>query len=555
MPVHVRRLRRLAPLLGQTRQHATAGDVQQQQQNFKATIGLVLCSQAGGGPCPGYTLFTKSRSTFLIDNAGELVHEWKTDREAFVGYLRDDGHLLRLGFAPRYTGEGQPRDETKWNEKWSMGGGSGYLQEWSWDGELLWEFPYVNFVHQCHHDIELLPNGNILMIAWDRKTFEEAVAAGRDPATLPADELWNDEIIEVAPDGNGGGEIVWRWSFWEHLIQDHDESKPHYGKISEHPRRMNINVGAVNPFAFGQADWMHTNSIAYNAELDQIMISSNFQSEIYIIDHSLTTEEAAGPAGDLLYRWGNPANYGCGGQSDRQLGGQHNAHWIPDGVPGAGNILVFNNNANTAVAADMNDLQQWTTVDEIELPCPCKHSRRDALGRSHCTYTYPLDSQLPAGRFLPMEATWRFAMNGFHSGFISGAQRLPNGNTLCCHGAHGTFFEVTSRGEVVWAYVNPIVGSDTSPLRQGEWPPEGFGPPPPTSETTEGQEEGDGEAEEQGSDSCDKKNCESIGEKRMVPAVLKSLLTAREHAQQALDAIDEAVYVVLPRLHWYVLYY
>jgi hypothetical protein len=107
------------------------------------------------------------------------------------------------------------------------------------------------------------------------------VAVGRDPTTLPADELWNDEIIEVAPDGQGGGEIVWRWSFWEHLIQDRDETKPNFGKISEHPRRMDINVGAVNPFAFGQADWMHTNSIAYNAKLDQIMISSNFQSEVY----------------------------------------------------------------------------------------------------------------------------------------------------------------------------------------------------------------------------------------------------------------------------------
>ena len=364
------------------------------------------------------------------------------------------------------------------------------------------------------------------------------MAVGRDPTTLPADELWNDEIIEVAPDGQGGGEIVWRWSFWEHLIQDRDETKPNFGKISEHPRRMDINVGAVNPFAFGQADWMHTNSIAYNAELDQIMISSNFQSEVYIIDHSLTTEEAAGPAGDLLYRWGNPANYSCGEQSDRQLGGQHNAHWIPDGLPGAGNILVFNNNANTALAADMNAAEQFTTVDEIELPRPLKHYKRDAAGRSSYSYTYPLESQLPAGHFSPVEATWRFAMTGFHSGFISGAQRLPNGNTLCCHGAHGTIFEVTLRGEVVWAFVNPILDSDTDPLRQGERPPEGFGPPPPSETTEPGEEEGNEEEQEK------------TGEgKRKDSAVLQSLLAAREQAQQALAAIDDAVCVGWTGIH------
>lgn len=172
MPSQQRRLRTLAALLRRPAcQHrATAADQQQQEEpqqwSEKPTVGLVLRSQVGAGPCPGYTLFTKSRSTFLVDNEGKLVHEWKTDREAFVAYLREDGHLLRLGFAPRFTGKGQPRDETDWNDKWSKGGGSGYLQEWSWEGELLWEFPYVNFLHQCHHDIELLPNGNVLMIAW-----------------------------------------------------------------------------------------------------------------------------------------------------------------------------------------------------------------------------------------------------------------------------------------------------------------------------------------------------------------------------------------------------
>ena len=120
------------------------------------TVGLVL-PDSGGRAAPGYTLFTKTRGTFLIDNDGRLVHEWKCDRSAFVAYLSPRGTLLRLSQPPRFNGEGQPRDEARWNKKWSEGGGSGYLQEWSWDGELLWEFAYTGFLHHSHHDVRPCP--------------------------------------------------------------------------------------------------------------------------------------------------------------------------------------------------------------------------------------------------------------------------------------------------------------------------------------------------------------------------------------------------------------
>ena len=98
------------------------------------------------------------------------------------------------------------------------------------------------------------------------------------------------------------------------------------------------------------ADWNHVNSVQYNAELDQIILSSHNQNEIWIIDHSTTVEEASGhtggvygKGGDFLYRWGNPSIYGRGTSNDTKLGGQHDAHWIANGLPGAGNILIFNN--------------------------------------------------------------------------------------------------------------------------------------------------------------------------------------------------------------------
>ena len=98
------------------------------------------------------------------------------------------------------------------------------------------------------------------------------------------------------------------------------------------------------------ADWTHFNSVDYNPELDQIVVSPREFGELWVIDRSTTIEEAAGrtggnsgKGGSLLYRWGNPAAYKSGSRADQKLFYQHDPKWIPPGLPGAGNILVFNN--------------------------------------------------------------------------------------------------------------------------------------------------------------------------------------------------------------------
>jgi hypothetical protein len=90
------------------------------------------------------------------------------------------------------------------------------------------------------------------------------------------------------------------------------------------------------------------NSIDYHPQLDQIAVSVPFVGEIWILDHSPTTEEARGSSGgrsgrggELLYRWGNPKVYGRGVEADKQLFGQHNVLWIPDGWKNAGHLTVF----------------------------------------------------------------------------------------------------------------------------------------------------------------------------------------------------------------------
>jgi len=217
------------------------------------------------------------------------------------------------------------------------------------------------------------------------------------------------------------------------------------------------------PGGFGNGgDWMHVNAIAYNAKLDQIMISIHEFSEIWIIDHSTTTQEAAsssggkhGKGGDLLYRWGNPKAYRNGTNADQRLFGQHSAHWIPDGLPGAGNLLVFNNGLNRPDGA-------YSTVEEIELPY-------DAKGGY-------LKEEFVA--FGPSKAKWSYGSKqntSFYSMLISGAQRLPNGNTLVCSGTQGLLFEVTSEGEIVWQYKHPGGGFGNFGGRGGFGGPGGFG--------------------------------------------------------------------------------
>ena len=113
------------------------------------------------------------------------------------------------------------------------------------------------------------------------------------------------------------------------------------------------------------------NSIDYNPALDQILLSVRGNSEVWIIDHSTTVTQAAGHAGgrcgkggDLIYRWGNPAAYGRGAQSAQQLIQQHDARWIPAGLPGAGHITIFNNGYDRG----------WSSIEEIAPPI-------DAAGR------------------------------------------------------------------------------------------------------------------------------------------------------------------------------
>ena len=386
----------------------------------------------------GYTLFAPLNSTkvFLIDMEGKVAKTWDpATKPAGSVYLLDNGHLLRPCV---YEEKPTP---------FGLGGGSGgRVQEFTWQGELVWDYQLANDKELAHHDVRRLPNGNLLMVVGEMKNAEEAMEAGRKNRG----NVRSDCVFEVRPTGKTTGEIVWQWRMWDHLVQDHDKSKSNFGNVAAHPELIDVNFGppgkapkAGAPPGKGGVDWTHTNSVDYNAELDQIIISVHNFSEVWIIDHSTTTAQAAshsggksGKGGDLLYRWGNPLAYRRGTAADQRLFVQHNAHWIPKGLPGEGHLLVFSNGTNRPGGNS-------SSVDEFVPPVDPKGN-------------YALK---PGSAFGPEKALWSYSAPNkadFYSSYISGAQRLPNGDTLICSGADGIFFETTADKEIVWKYVNPL---------------------------------------------------------------------------------------------------
>ena len=236
-------------------------------------VGLLYCDPRAS---EGYTLFAPNRSetTYLIDLEGNLVHSWTSNYEPGESvYLLDNGNLLRTA---KDTG-GTP---------FFAGGAGGRIEEIDWDGNVVWSFSYKSSTHLQHHDIEQLPNGNILMIAWELKTEAEAIAAGRDPGRVNG-SLWVNHLVEVDPATDA---IVWEWHLWDHLVQDFDASKDNFGVIADNPGKVDLN--ATSPGPPGEPDWNHVNGLDYNADLDQIVLSAHHPADVVYHSH-MNLEQAA----------------------------------------------------------------------------------------------------------------------------------------------------------------------------------------------------------------------------------------------------------------------
>jgi len=400
------------------------------------TVGTITNN---AGTFNGYTLFAPAghTETYLINNCGEIVNQWSSAvPPGNAVYLLENGNLLRAG---RIT-----------NPDVNFGGVGGKVELFDWDGNLLWEYTYSSTTVSQHHDVFPLPNGNILMLAVSTMTEAEAVQAGRNPSTIAQGKLFNEQILELQPTGTNTANIVWEWNIKDHLIQDFDSTKDNFGTVEDNPQLLDINFLGNSA---GNANWLHFNSIQYDDRLNQIVISSRLLSEIYIIDHSTSTSQAAsntggnrGKGGDFLYRWGNPQAYKRGTASDQKLFGQHYPHFIADGLEDARKIIVYNNG--------FGRVPSFSQIDIITPPEDSEgvysYTTGTAYGPASTDYSY-LD---------PTDST------NFYSRILSSGQRLPNGNTLICDGDDGYFFEITPTEEIVWEYINPV--TPTGILSQGD---------------------------------------------------------------------------------------
>jgi hypothetical protein len=370
------------------------------------SINMTVSAQQWGD----YTLYAvkDQYSANLLDTNGNIVKTWSfpsTAKTGYSTYMLPGGTLLRTVARAGNSFQGGPI--------------CGEVQKVDWNGNVVWDYVYSTANYCSHHDVCAMPNGNVLLIAYERKTAAEATAAGCTQSI----EIWPDKIVEIQPTGATTGTVVWEWRAWDHLVQNVDPTKlNYYPSIVDHPELLNINYNT-------QKDWMHMNGIDYNPILDQISFSSRGLSEWFVIDHSTTTAEAAshsggnsGKGGDFLFRWGHPVNYNATGASILNI--THDAHWIPEGVPNAGRLVGFNNRGVS---------NNQSSIDQIDV--------------SRIGYNY---THTPGSAYLPATYTSRLACNGYSSN-MGNSQQLPNGNQLVCIATSGLIYEVDPAGTTIWS--------------------------------------------------------------------------------------------------------
>jgi len=398
------------------------------------TIGLL---KADATIEESLSLFTPEKNTnvYLVTNCGEKVNEWEfSELPGATCYLLENGNLLRAG-----------KDS---------------LEIRNWQNDLIWSYAMNENGYFQHHDIEPLPNGNIICVLSDTYLQADIIEAGRDPLGVDV-EFKLDKIIELEPVGINEANLVWEWKFMDHFIQDFDSSKLNFGIVEDHPELIDINFN--NGFIY---DWSHINAIDYNPILDQILISPRHLSEVYVIDHSTTTLEAAGhtggnsnKGGDILWRWGNPQVYRQGGTTDQKLVMQHDAKWVAEGYLDEGKVSVFNNGGDGTLS--------FSSVHLIEPQI------------TNGEYTMVNDI------FLPLDFDWSWSGSFFdvtvYENKKSGAHSLPNGNFVICETSKGQITEINKNGDHLWTYKNPtgtviynqydvITGLDNSLFRGEKYP-------------------------------------------------------------------------------------
>jgi len=352
-----------------------------------------------------YTLFETFLESYIVDNCGQIVNVWEEVRQTDLhAKLLPDGSLLYL------------KDNR--------------IIRRDWDNNVISSTAYNAIDIELVYEVILMSNDHYLCLGRQRLSDSEFRALGYDLSDGNPERI--DVVLEIDPTTE---EIVWQWNIKDHMIQERDQSLANYGSVFDNPRKLDMD--AISTFDWNAGESFMINGFDYNEELDLIALSVRKLSEVIIIDHSTTTEEASGSSGgyhdkggDILFRWGNDQNYGYGGEADRNLYYQHNPNWINYGEH-KGKIMIYNNGLSE---------RNYSSVEIID-------PAMDAEGLFVPSGTIPfgLDDEtisINSTTFGPQ----------FFSEYTSGAKVMPNGNIFVTEGRNSRLFEMTPEGEVVWEY-------------------------------------------------------------------------------------------------------
>lgn len=386
----------------------------------------------------GYTLFQAAhQGAVLINMNGKIVHFWKNFR-GFPNKMIKGGKIF--GSLDMRDKEAAYQDYTD-------------VTEVDWDGKVLWSFKSGEFVEdegkeprwvaRQHHDYQLEGNpvGYYTPELSTDDSFGKALILCHNDVRKPkisSQLLLEDMLKEVDRDGN----VLWKWNMLSHF-NEFNLTEAQKNVIFRNP-----NTQKTEPE--GEGDIFHVNCASYlgpnkwfeegdrRFAPDNIILDSREANIMFIVSHE---------TGKIVWQIG--PDYTTSKEL-RMLGaliGMHHSHMIPKGLPGAGNILVFDNGGWAGYGLP-------TQISKIGL----KAERRDS-------------SRVIEFNPVTLEVVWEmtpaklgfatpFAAHNFYSPLVSSAQRLPNGNTLVAEGTTGRFLEVTPDFKIVWEYIYPKVAKN-----------------------------------------------------------------------------------------------
>jgi len=368
----------------------------------------------------GYTLFSADNfGAFLIDMRGNVVRQWKN-----VGVVDHPVKMLPGGHIMGATGN---RGRIIGDED------SNDLAIADWDDNILWRHPKAGM----HHDFEREGNP----VGYYVPGLEPSVDKGKTLILSNkvvrkrsiTDKPLLDDIIYIVDEQ---GKVVWEWLASDH-IDEMGFSIEARNTMYRYPNYvMSRTAGKVG------GDWIHVNTASWigpNKWYDQGDERFHPENIIYDGRQTNTTGIIDHKTGKIVWHLGPDFE---STKELRDIGctvGLHHAHVIPRGLPGEGNILIFDNGGFAGFGAP-----------NPTAPFGMNNARRDY---SRVIEIDPIE----------MKIVWEYNANKagsrdlakFYSDYVSSAQRLPNGNTLITEGAFGRLFEVTPEYETVWEYISP----------------------------------------------------------------------------------------------------